>query len=431
MIDIIDKKKCCGCGACVQACEKKCILFEEDAEGFRYPQVDSAKCTKCGACEKVCPVLYRKPPRQPISCFAAKSLDEHIREKSSSGGVFTLLAERTVLAGGVVFGAKFNSEWEVVHDYTETVEGIAGFRTSKYVQSRIGNSFRKAKGFLSQGRPVLFSGTPCQIAGLHGYLRKGYDNLLTVDIICHGVPSPGVWRRYLAAVRKNVRKGENSVSSPLTHGVLGHDALDGCGSVSIESISFRDKRLGWKKYSFALTLAEASADGKQNTVSFSHIHHDNPFMQAFLSNMILRPSCYDCPSKGGRSGSDVTLADYWGIDQQMPDYDDDRGVSLLLVNTSKGAGACHGLAVESREVTVKDALAHNLSFYWAVQPHVNRDRFFRKYAKSDIDILCLIDTCLHISLPIRISHKMKRSIKKVWNKANKVLSILNFAQRIK
>ena len=201
----------------MQRCPNACIIMLEDEQGFLYPKVDTAKCIDCGLCEKVCPVLNHGEPRQPLVCYAAIHHDEKIRLASSSGGVFTALAEYVITNSGVVFGARFNEKWEVVHDYTETIEGLAAFRGSKYVQSTIGDNYRLAEQFLKDGRQVLFTGTPCQIAGLNNYLRKEYENLLSVEVACHGVPSPLVWREYI--------KDKNPTS-----------------------INFRDKRNGWKEF---------------------------------------------------------------------------------------------------------------------------------------------------------------------------------------
>lgn len=166
MIHITDREKCCGCEACIQRCPQQCITLHEDGEGFLYPETDEGRCIDCGLCEKVCPVIFQGTGRRPLNVYAAKNPDEEIRWESSSGGVFTLLAEKILSEGGVVFGARFDARWEVVHDYTENVEGLSAFRGSKYVQSRIGDSFRQTECFLKTGRKVLFSGTPCQIAGL-------------------------------------------------------------------------------------------------------------------------------------------------------------------------------------------------------------------------------------------------------------------------
>ena len=236
MIDIKDKKDCCGCSACVQICPKHCIHMVADNEGFLYPQVDTTVCINCGLCEKVCPVINQNEPREPLAVYAAKINNDEIRIKSSSGGIFTLLAEKIINEGGVVFGAKFNKNWDVVHDYTETINGLEAFRGSKYVQSIIGDNFKIAKQFLNDGRKVLFSGTPCQIAGLKRYLQKEYNNLLTIDIICHGVPSISIWGKYKNKVKQLASYSCRDFAS--TNNKLS----------TLNDINFRDKTNGWKHY---------------------------------------------------------------------------------------------------------------------------------------------------------------------------------------
>lgn len=332
MIEIKDKSQCCGCNACVQRCPKQCIAMCEDEEGFLYPEVDEAICIDCGLCENVCPVINQADARIPLQVYAAKNTDEKIRMHSSSGGVFSILAEQTIKQGGVVFGARFDENWEVKHDYTETIDGVSVFRGSKYVQSKTGDTFKQAEQFLKQNRKVLFSGTPCQIVALKRYLKKEYENLLLVDFICHGVPSPGVWRKYLKQVIA-LTCDKNTVSSHLKLLLSERNAL-------VEGISFRDKRLGWQKYSFSLTLSTTDESGNKNTVSLSESLNENLFMRGFLANLYLRPSCYACPANKGKSGSDITLGDYWGISSLMPDYDDDKGISAISVNTEKGKAVC-------------------------------------------------------------------------------------------
>ena len=193
MIKITDKKDCCGCAACVQRCPKQCISLKEDGEGFLYPVVDESLCVGCGLCEKVCPIINR-PEKLPVKeVLAVKNRNEEERMASSSGGVFVALAKKVIDQGGVVFGAVFDENWEVRHTYAENMDGVRPMMGSKYVQSRIGDTFRQAEKFLKEGRKVLFTGSPCQITALHNYLRKDYPNLLSVDFLCHGVPSPGVW----------------------------------------------------------------------------------------------------------------------------------------------------------------------------------------------------------------------------------------------
>lgn len=323
MIDIKEKNGCCGCNACVQRCPKSCITMREDNEGFLYPEVDREVCIDCGLCEKVCPVIHQGEKRKPLAVYAVKHKDDKIRLSSSSGGAFTALAESVIDEDGVVFGAKFDEDWLVFHDYTDTKEGLVAFRGSKYVQSRIGDSFKKAEYFLKAGRKVLFSGTPCQIAGLKRFLRKEYDNLLTVDFICHGVPSPGVWREYLKEETARQCGGKNSV---LSHpNIKERDAR-------IESISFRDKRLGWKKYSFALTLSVPNGHGAKNTVLLSEPLNKNIFLRGFLTDLYLRPSCHACPAKSFKSGSDITISDFWGGQSIIPEWNDDKGISVMFLH---------------------------------------------------------------------------------------------------
>ncbi len=198
MIEIREERDCVGCEGCVQACPVKCISKRKDTLGFVYPVVDKEKCIDCHLCEKVCPVINQNTVRRPLQVFAAKNRDEEVRLKSSSGGVFTALAAWIIEEGGVVFGARFDKDFKVIHDYTESVEGLKAFQGSKYVQSEIGETFKEAAQFLKEGRKVMFTGTPCQIAALRLFLRKDYgDQLITVDVVCHGAPGPAVWQTYL------------------------------------------------------------------------------------------------------------------------------------------------------------------------------------------------------------------------------------------
>ncbi|MDH6342250.1 coenzyme F420-reducing hydrogenase beta subunit [Parabacteroides sp. PFB2-12] len=347
MIRITEKANCCGCSACVQSCPKHCISISEDKEGFLYPKVDIGICIDCGLCEKVCPVLHQGAPRTPIHVYAAKNKNEEIRRQSSSGGVFTLLAEQVIEAGGVVFGARFDENWEVKHDYTETKEGLAAFRGSKYVQSRIENTYQEAKQFLGSGRLVLFSGTPCQIAGLKIFLRKEYDNLLLVDFICHGVPSPKVWRMYLDETAGNRE--------------------------SIQYINFRDKTYGWKKYAFALNHTATKEEAK-----ILELSSRNTYIKGFLSDLYLRPSCYICPSKELKSGSDLTIADFWGIQRVMPKIDDNKGLSVVIENTTKVANFINTQDLSCWEANYEDVLTYNPSIAISSKKHRNRERFFEE-----------------------------------------------------
>lgn len=393
MIKIEDKSQCCGCNACASRCPKQCISLQEDTEGFRYPVIDMASCIDCGVCEKVCPVINPGEERIPLQAYAAVNPNEAVRMQSSSGGVFTIIAEKIIEEGGVVFGTAFDENWEVHHTYTDTKEGLEAFRGSKYLQSRIESSYRDAERFLKEGRKVLFSGSPCQVAGLKRYLRKEYDNLLAVDFICHGVPSPKVWRKYLnenfSAQRADA--GKNSVLSSSINKVP-----------VITGIAFRDKTLtGWKKYSFVVRGTSASKADK-NTVLLSGIFNENLYMQAFLNNLILRPSCYACPTKKGQSGSDITLADFWGVEHVLPELDDDKGVSLILINSPKYNHIYKFLRPNLNNIAFDTVLSYNSAWSDSVIPHRKRPFFFNRLNKG-----CKVSYLLNEVLYPTFIHKVK------------------------
>lgn len=359
MVQIDDKAKCCGCEACVQVCPKNCISTVLDSEGFLYPKVDESQCIHCEKCILVCPVLHPGQERIPVSAFAAKNLDLEIREISSSGGVFSALATYVFNKNGIVFGAGFNEKFEVVHQAASNQEELAALRGSKYVQSRVGNIFAQVKSLLQSGRFVLFTGTPCQVAGLRNYLHRDYDNLLIVDVACHGVPSPEIWQRYLNEICQK------------------HHS-------SIGNIRFRDKVTGWKSYSISIRA-------KNGKVLECQPFFHNLYMKGFLGNYILRPSCYACPFRVGRSGSDLTLADYWGVDHEVIGFSDDRGVSLVLVYTAKAEKVLGKLNVELRTTNYKDALRHNLVLEHNIAKPTNRMHFFTLTTKLSImDSLTII-----------------------------------------
>ena len=202
MIIINKREDCCGCSACQQVCPQECITMIPDKEGFYYPHIDLDKCINCHLCEKVCPIINQGTERNPLEVYAAYNKNEDVRAKSSSGGIFSLIAEKVIQNKGVVFGVKFDSDLNVTFGYTDTIEGIGQFRGSKYIQAHLGDTYKIAAKFLKDGRLVLFSGTPCQVAGLKGFLNKDHPNLLTLDIICEGVPSQKIWKRYSVLLYK-------------------------------------------------------------------------------------------------------------------------------------------------------------------------------------------------------------------------------------
>ena len=412
MLQVTDKQDCCGCHACTSVCARQCISMQEDNEGFLYPVVDEGTCTDCGLCEKVCPVINQDEPRKPLKVYAAKNKDEEIRKQSSSGGIFTPLAESVIREGGVVFGAKFDKDWNVVHAWTDTIEGIADFRGSKYVQSTIGDTYREAREFLKQGRKVLFSGTPCQIAGLRKFLRKEYDNLLTVDVVCHGVPSPLVWRKYLEETREKLRAerdaGKNTVSSSLMEMPV------------ITGISFRDKTHGWKKYGFRFRYAASKAAGNSVSSSANDSERtllqpfpENVFMKGFLKNLYLRPSCYACASRSGKSGSDISIADFWGVQNYYPEFDDDRGVGLVLVNSDKGRKAYEQTNSDSIESTYEQGLNQNPCLEHSVARTKHVKTFWDTFSLEGMDAVEDIICKMNPGVIIRLYRKGRRVAKRM------------------
>lgn len=308
MVEIKEKNKCCGCTACSQICPHTCITMEEDEQGFLYPKVNKDTCIDCHLCENVCPVINRYEAKvSPIHSFLAKTKDEAIRAESSSGGIFTELARFVLGNGGVVFGVRFDEYWKTVYGYTETEEGVAAFRGSKYVQADMNSAYREVQQFLKSGRQVLFTGTPCFVSGLNHFLRKKYDNLLTMDVVCHSILSTKVWLKYL---NEEEQKRQQSICH----------------------VTFRDKSLGWTRYSLRIDFKDLHG----RVESMVESHFDNSFMRGMTYDLFSRPSCSDCPARNYTSGSDLTVADAWDINKYHPDKNDEKGISHVLVNTKKG-----------------------------------------------------------------------------------------------
>lgn len=317
MIVLSKKKDCCGCEACVQACGHKAIFLATDEEGFWYPQVDTDKCVDCGLCNKVCPILNVAEEYEPTQLVAAVNPNEVQLNTSSSGGVFVELAKATISRSGVVFGATFDDQWNIVHSKATTIEELEPLKRSKYVQSKIGTTYIAIKELLQEGGEVLFVGTPCQAAGLKNYLRKPYDNLLLVEIACHGAPSPEVWKHYLSEI---------TAGNKITH------------------ISFREKiPFGWHRYGLRVM-------GENNKALWEGHHNESAFLQGMINNLTLRPSCYDCKFKGGNSRADLKLADFWKVEQMLPALNDNKGVSLIYTYSDKGAMAMQGLSLSFHNI---------------------------------------------------------------------------------
>ena len=358
MITVKQKADCCGCYACATVCPENCISMVKDDDGFWYPSVDLSICINCGVCEKACPVLTPSPNNKTskILSYAAYTKDEQIRMESSSGGLFTEIAKYVILQGGVVFGAAFDEEHDVVHTYTESLEGLEAFRGSKYVQSKIGDTYSVARAFLKQGRIVLFTGTPCQIEGLLTFLGREYDNLITQDIICHGVPSPMVWRKYI-----EYREQTSASATQRTF--------------------FRHKKYGWKTYSVRFIFT--------NRTEYVGSLNEDPYMRGFLADLCLRPSCYACHFKNKYRKSDFTLADFWGIQNVCPEMDDDKGTSLIFVNSDRGAQIFDAVRerIVTKEVDADIAIGFNSSMIKSVDEPRKRKNFLNDIKTQDFVVV--------------------------------------------
>lgn len=380
MIEIKNKRDCCGCQACAIICPKSCIYMVDDKEGFEYPEVDKDLCIECGLCEKVCPVINQGKLRSPLNVYASINPDNEIRIKSSSGGIFTSIAQKIIVGGGVVFGACWDENWLVHHTYIDNLNELEKFRGSKYIQSNINKCFIDVRKFLKLDRKVLFSGTPCQIAGLKRYLGREYDNLLCVEVVCHGVPSPKVWMDYLKYLR---RKNEDIANN------------------KIVAISFRDKVTGWHKFSFSISCSV----NEHVKVVFKETFNKNSYMKGFLNNLYLRPSCHQCPARSGKSGSDIAIADYWGVSNKNFQLDDDKGTSLVLIYTAKGQEIYDALNVKSYISSLEAALRGNMCIANSVQEPIQRTLFWKEYEIKGV--YAIEDICKKIS-PSLFRHLMKK-----------------------
>ena len=323
-----------------------------DSEGFAQPRINRTKCIECGLCRRICPVLspLEKNNGKP-ECFGFKTRDRDILQSSSSGGAFTSLALPVIRSGGAVFGCVMGKPDFVAHHVmAETEFELVAMRGSKYVQSDIRNAFIKCKAELENGRQVLFSGTSCQIAGLKAFLGKNYPNLLTVDFICHGVPSPAVWKHYKEQCERASRS-------------------------SINKASFRNKHYSWKKFSLALSYDNVSS------ISINPLGQDL-YLRAFIGNYCLRKCCYTCSFKPGHGAvSDITIADFWGIEKVRPDFFDELGVSAVILHTLQGkqAFAVSQTNADVMAVSLDEVTLHNPSYFKGVASPSGRDFFMRHF----------------------------------------------------
>lgn len=347
MIKINDKKLCCGCEACKWSCPKKCIEMVRDEEGFLYPLVDADKCVNCGICTSVCPMINNEDSLSSTNdnTFAAFSNCEK-REESSSGGIFNNLAQRVISLGGIVYGVKMREDFKGDEycriDSMNYIDALLG---SKYIEAEDNSVFFRVKSDLDENCTVLFSGTPCKIFGLKKYLNKEYENLICVDLVCHGVPSSLVWRKHLDYI-------QNKYKSKLTN------------------VSFRSKKNGWNNYGMKYEF---------NNKSYFVDKWSDYYMILFLKNLDLRPSCYSCPFKG-KSDADITLGDYWGIQSFFPNLNDDKGISAVITRSNKGNALIQELSLMHEinliESDFDDFISYNTAAISSTSRPSERNGFF-------------------------------------------------------
>lgn len=352
------KEDCCGCGACMNICPQKAISMIEDEGGFLYPKIDQSKCIQCEKCKNVCAFQHNEECNQPLKTFAAVAKNKDIIKNSASGGVFAAITEQIIKEGGIVCGAAFQDDWSVHHIIIDNVNQIYKLQGSKYTQSNIDNTYTEVKKVLLQGKKVLYSGTPCQIAGLYGYLGKHDDNLMTIDIVCHGVPNNRMFQDYI----KQLEANENG---------------------KVRQFTFRDKTIGWGKNGSVNIKADNKNYKKKLWESASS------YLYYFSKGWIQREGCYQCKYACSNRPADLTVGDYWGIEKVHSDYlgkkgwDESKGISLVIANTEIGLNLLQKVEkyVELRPSSFEKASMKNSQLNHPVAKG-KRERMIQKYVEG-------------------------------------------------
>lgn len=362
MIQLSGKEDCVGCGACGDVCGHKAITFKTDVEGFWYPDIDTDKCVECGLCEKVCPVLHvddLKPGYlERPSVFAAYHRDLNVRLASTSGGLFSVFATEMYRRKGFVGGAVFTADFSVRHMVSARPEDLERIRGSKYFQSDMSDFFREVRGLLVAGEKVLVCGAPCQLAGLRLFLGKEYENLITIDFICQGINSPKVFHRHLETLEKKY----------------------GAKAVKVRS---KDKELGWRSLGYRVVFANKKIFLKKG--SGAGYEHGMGFT---VSHYTCRPSCYACRFKGFPRVSDISIGDFWGIEKIDPAMDDNRGTSVVLLNSPKGHAYFESVkdSIVWKERQIEDVIPGNPALIASlVKPVFDRQQFYEDIDKMSFD----------------------------------------------
>ena len=365
MINIIDKAKCTGCSACVNICPKKAISFNNDSAGYRYPKVNLDNCVDCSLCENVCPIINSVDTKGSYSdpiVKAAWNKNEEIRINSTSGGIFSALAEVFINQGGYVVGAEYTEDFGIHHIVISNADKIKNIRQSKYAQSELGDIFNKIRSLLNKNEKVLFCGSPCQVAGLKNYLMKDYDNLLIVDFICRGIISQKIYKNYLESVERHTNS-------------------------TITKVQFKNKDFGWNRFSTKLSLE----DGR----SYHKDRYNDEYMLGYLKyNLFLRPCCHECEFKTLPRISDVSLGDFWGIGNVKKELDNDKGTSVVIINSEKGAKFFDLLndLIDSESSTIEQVTKGNSCLFNVAPKGKYSDYFYEKFGKMDfIDLIHKID----------------------------------------
>lgn len=393
-IEVDIKEECCGCTACKNICPVNAIEMKEDKEGFLYPIVNEEKCIKCELCKKVCPVLNIKNETKEQHAYIFQNANDDVRRQSTSGGAFSAIAEKIIDKNGIVYGVIFDKDFNVIHKGIENKGELYKFRNSKYVQSNLNNVFKEVKENLEKDRWVCFSGTSCQIEGLKNFLRKQYEKLLLVDVVCRAVPSPLIWKKYL-----KLKKQEN-------------------GDVS--KIYFRDKLYGYKYSNF-------SVYDSQNNLRYHNGVESDPYLRAFFSNICDRPSCYNCKFKKLNSESDITLWDCFNVEKYNSKLDDDKGTTRILANTVKGKRFVEELGVTHNleEIDVELATKNFLAMFQSVKYNSERSDFFEDVGKLEEKELFTKYFSDNITV------KSERIIRKLLLKTGIYKKILNLGKKIR